>query len=88
MDGLYRISSGVDLYSIWNMDNLYSSITHSSRELYSNVNGLYCISRSAVGIPCMHSALHSSIIAYSLRLKRARIEYSIRKGFPIVKKRF
>jgi len=64
----------VDLYSIRNMDNLYS--------------GINCISRSANGIPCMHSALHSSIIAYGLRLKRAKVLYSIRKGLYSEKKVF
>jgi len=56
------------------MDNLYSSIN--------------CISRSANGIPCMHSALHSSIIAYSLKVKRARVHYSIQKGLYSEKKVF
>ena len=65
----------MDLYSIRNMDNLYSSINN-------------CISRSANGIPCMHSALHSSIIAYGQRLKRAKVLYSIRKGLYSEKKVF
>ena len=71
------------------MDNLYSSITHSSsKELYSDMDGVYCISRSANGIPCMHSALHSSIIAYNQKVKRAKVEYSIRKGLYSEKKVF
>ena len=78
----------MDLYSIRNMLNLYSSITHSSKELYSDNSGVYCISRSANGIPCMHSALHSSIIAYNQRLKRTKVEYSIRKGLYSEKKVF
>ena len=74
----------MDDYSIRNTSDLYSSIMiiRSSKEEDN------CKTRSAVGIPCMHSALHSSIIAYIRKFKRSTIDYSIRKGLYSDKKTF
>ena len=47
-----------------------------------------CNTRSAAGIPCMHSALHSSIIAHIRRFKRNQVHYSISKGLYSDKKTF
>ena len=75
-------NSSMDNYSIRNSNNTYSvnMIIRSSKEEDN------CISRSANGIPCMHSALHSSIIAHIRRFKRSTIDYSIRKGLYSDKK--
>ena len=69
-------NSSMDNYSIRNSNHTYSvSMIERSSKHKDN-----CKSRSANGIPCMHSALHSSIIAHIRRFKRATIDYSIRKG--------
>ena len=76
--------NSMDDYSIRNTSDLYSSIMiiRSSKEEDN------CKTRSANGIPCMHSALHSSIIAYIRKFKRSTIDYSIRKGLYSDKKTF
>lgn len=57
--------------------------------VYSIRNIKNCIARSTLShIPCMHSALHSSIIAYSNAMKRSRLYYIVRKGLHSEKKVF
>ena len=77
-------NSSMDNYSIRNSNNTYSV----SMIIRSSKHKDNCISRSANGIPCMHSALHSSIIAYNQKVKRAKVEYSICKGLYSEKKVF
>lgn len=84
----------MDNYSIRNSNNTYSVSMNirNTKGLYSDNNSSNssnskdCKPRSASGIPCMHSALHSSIIAYIRKFKRNTIDYSIRKGLYSDKK--
>lgn len=73
----------MDNDTIWNNSYLYS-VTNIGDETvmnntYSIRNIKNCIARST-SIPCMHSALHSSIIAYAKKLRTEAINYTVNKG--------
>ena len=67
------------LYSVTNIGDDNVMNTHSIRNIKN------CIARST-SIPCMHSALHSSIIAYAKKLKVEAINYTVNKGLYSDKK--